>query len=346
MSSLLNALNPNAVQSRTRTRTNTQNTQVNYTPQPIHAVAQPPPGPAQSYVPHRSELEGAIVEPPAGSCSCCSSVGIIRESDSKCVAHSHLRPPQPTPVAPPSAVPDQFAQILQFLTEGREAAAREQERRIQWEREQEARFSQREAEIRETFSSMQERITELAELVTSRPATSTSGVSTPASFYRPTFPTLEQAYIPPDTPFSPMAQSPYAPSPTFVQGSSRQPILVHPIAMSMPVTPITAYSPVPIMTHATSTPPTHTPHTPHVPPPIPPHSHPQPILDLSTSPTASSLQPQRITQLLLVQLLELSPNLGNVRLLPKAMKTTPVRDPSPRETIDRRSDRTDMIIVA
>ena len=64
MSELLNALNPNAVQNRTRTRTASQNPQNNHVQQPTQQVAHSSPGPAHNYVPHRSELEGAIVEPP------------------------------------------------------------------------------------------------------------------------------------------------------------------------------------------------------------------------------------------------------------------------------------------
>lgn len=230
-----------------------------------------------------------------GTSSSRSSVGILVKFNSNAVAHFHLRPPQPVPPTPTHDVPpstDQFAQILRLLTESQEAAACERQRRIQWEKEQEARYSQRDAEIQEKFSSMQERITELTELVnTSRAPTTASEVSTPASFNGPTFPTLEQPYIPPETPFSPAAHSPYAPSPTFVQGSSRQPYMVHPLAMSMPATPVAAFSPVPIMTHATSTP---LPHTPHIPAPQIPlsilphlHLHPHPFTDMSTSPTAS-----------------------------------------------------------
>ncbi|CAL1700915.1 unnamed protein product [Somion occarium] len=250
-SELLNALNPNAVHSRPRART-TYPSRSRYTCQaPVEQV--------QVYVPHRSELEGAIVEPPPPPTQ--PPVQVI---------------PQQAP-----AQPDQFTQILHLLTESKQAAQREQERRRQWEREQEARYSQREAEIEKQVTTMKEEISSLKEYISiqsSRTSPSfSSGVNTPGSYYHSIMPTLEQAYVPPpDSPFSPSSQSPYPASPMFVQGSSRQPIMA---PQSMPVTPVAVLSPPPIMTHAASTPLPPTPSIASEPPPI--------SSDISTSPTVS-----------------------------------------------------------
>ncbi|OBZ70084.1 Vacuolar protein sorting-associated protein 52 A [Grifola frondosa] len=114
-SELSNALNPNVIQIRPRRRQ--QYSTVSYVESPHHPVLVQP----QPYIPHRSELELAIAEPP---------------------------PPLPPPPAPRTQASLQSVnavrELLHFLSATKESTELERKRRLEWEREQEERYTQQE----------------------------------------------------------------------------------------------------------------------------------------------------------------------------------------------------------
>jgi len=185
-SELSNALNPYVVQTRSRS------SNPSYSPA-LHPVVQPP----QQYVPHRSELELAISEPPP--------------------------PPPPDnnvrPRNPPSDI-RAMQEFLRMLTATKASQEIERKRRIAWEQEQEAKYTQRHAEMEKQMLEMKQEIISLKAFVglhtdmsandQRQPATTTfqrQGNGSPMVIHQPT----------PQTSQSPV--STLSAQPTFVQGS-------------------------------------------------------------------------------------------------------------------------------
>lgn len=177
-SELSNALNPYANQPR---------------PRPAYPVPydtlqpqQPPP-----YVPHRSELELAVSEPP---------------------------PPPPRQPNPASIQAVQ--ELLRFVASTRDAQEAERTRRLQWEREQEAKYAQQQAQMERKLQQLTQEVITLRASNNAHPTPpSSSGLLTPQQILSPSLAIQQPPQL--ATPTSPVSHSSY-PYPAFVQGSSNQ----------------------------------------------------------------------------------------------------------------------------
>ncbi|RDB22541.1 hypothetical protein Hypma_010034 [Hypsizygus marmoreus] len=194
-SELSNALNPYISQSRPQPSAPVYVQQ--YEP-----IAQPPPS---QYVPHRSELELAISEPP---------------------------PPPPQTIAttttvtrqPSSANVQAVQELLRIVAATRESQEIERKRRLAWEQEQEAKYTQRQAELERLVFEMRQEISTLRSNANAKPSAAATGLITPQHHLSP--PLAVQRPPQPASPISPVfqvASSSYA----FVQGSSNQPLPGH-----------------------------------------------------------------------------------------------------------------------
>ncbi|KIJ70102.1 hypothetical protein HYDPIDRAFT_172008 [Hydnomerulius pinastri MD-312] len=136
-SELSDALNPHYAQSRSRSSHASSSNQ-RYPP-----ISQPT---VQQHVPHRSELESAIAEPPRQLASppTPSLTGTPRSSHN-----------------PPSGGVHAVQELIRFLASTREAHEIERKRRIAWEQEQEARYVLRQAEMERRMLEMRQEITAL-----------------------------------------------------------------------------------------------------------------------------------------------------------------------------------------
>ncbi|KAG6831403.1 hypothetical protein H0H92_011005 [Tricholoma furcatifolium] len=187
-SELSNALNPYINQPRHRP---TYQTPYEHPPQP-----QPQP-----YIPHRSELEHAFSEPPPP-------------------------PPPPANVAParqPNPANVQAVQeLLRIVASTRESQEIERQRRLEWEREQEVKYAQRQTEMEKKISELTQEVISLR-ATQNQPTPPNSGLLTPQFLMSPAL--AIQPSPQPVSPISPVSQpSPYS-YPPFVQGSSNQPFL-------------------------------------------------------------------------------------------------------------------------
>ncbi|KIJ20295.1 hypothetical protein PAXINDRAFT_68206 [Paxillus involutus ATCC 200175] len=155
-SELSDALNPYYAQSRARPL---QSASSNQRPPPPTQPA------AQQHVPHRSELELAISEPP--------------------------RPPAAPPTPPlnsttrPANTPSSVGvnavhELMRFLASTREAQEIERKRRIAWEQEQEAKYRLRQAEMERRMLEMRQEITALRARVAFNIPASTSSSGAPS----------------------------------------------------------------------------------------------------------------------------------------------------------------------
>ncbi|KAG5341929.1 hypothetical protein C0989_006772 [Termitomyces sp. Mn162] len=191
-SELSNALNPYANQPR---------------PRPSYAVPYDqlaPPQP-QPYVPHRSELELAISEhpPPPPYATPVS-------------AH----PYSPNAVAPrqPNPASIQAVQeLLRMVASTREAQEVERKRRLEWEREQEAKYVQQREAMERKLQELTKEVITLRASNNVDPTPSSSGLLTPQHMMSPTLAIQQSPQL--ATPVSPVSSFPYPP---FVQGSSNQ----------------------------------------------------------------------------------------------------------------------------
>ncbi|KAG6821582.1 hypothetical protein H0H93_000091 [Arthromyces matolae] len=208
-SELSNALNPYANQSRQHS---------NYSVQYDQPVLPQP----QQYVPHRSELEIAISEqpPPASYLSPVSTNQVIANSP---FPNNSVIPRQPNP-----ANVQAVHELMRWVASNQKANEAERQRRLQWEREQEARFTQQRAEMEKKLHDLtQEVITLRASAANNPQSPNSTGLSTPQNMLSP--PLAIPQSIQPASPISPISQpSPY-PYPTFVQGSSSQPFHDQPV---------------------------------------------------------------------------------------------------------------------
>ncbi|EMD40805.1 hypothetical protein CERSUDRAFT_149244 [Gelatoporia subvermispora B] len=204
-SELSNALNPHVVH-RSRHRAHfTENATGHDT---AVAAADPP----AAHAVHRSELELAITEPAPP-------------------------PPQPSSqVAVQGRNPVQ--ELLRVLAATREAAEIERRRRLAWEKEQEAKYAQRQAELERQLLDMRQEISLLKAYISLHPPAATPALPAtpeiipttariePIAFAQRDQPSSHlQIHTPqPSTPIPSLRQPP-----TFVQGCSSRPIMNTPV---------------------------------------------------------------------------------------------------------------------
>ncbi|THH27286.1 hypothetical protein EUX98_g6906 [Antrodiella citrinella] len=191
-SELSNALNPYIARSRPRNVYPSPLTAV-HTPQLQHQIT-------PSYVPHRSELEHAIIAPQ-------SSSGTLDE-------------------------------ILRVLNANKEEAEKEKQRRMAWEKEQEEKYASKQSELERQLLDMKEEIGMLKSSMTSAPTAPASipDIHFPAPV---THPNLRIPVTTP-APLTPVSQHAYPPQPAFVEGSSsnlyepQTPSATHPSSLLTP----------------------------------------------------------------------------------------------------------------
>ncbi|KAF8897679.1 hypothetical protein BD779DRAFT_1432207 [Infundibulicybe gibba] len=194
-SELSDALNPYATQTRPRTQ------HIDYS-----TPAQPPPQQIQAqHVPHRSELELAISEPPPPPPP----------------PPRRNRTTQPGPrTGQPSSV-QAVQELFRIVSANREAHEIERKRRLAWEQEQEAKYTQRQAETERRMFEMRQEIASLRSVVAN--LSTSSGLLTPQYQSSPAIPQQLPRQL-----ISPVSPAPHPSSytqPTFVQGSSSQPMM-------------------------------------------------------------------------------------------------------------------------
>ena len=202
-SELSDALNPNVVRQR-----NYDDLLV-YRDQQVHPNAhhpnfhyEQPQQPQYGYVPHRSELELAVVEPTP------PQMYVFMLSQFYVVVTKRYRP-RPTPLNPTH-------ELLRFLASLKESERAEKSRRLAWERDQEVRLAQIREENERRIRTMQEEIDSLKEYIRH----SGSATMTIPAASQNTTPDVPHE----STPFQDLPQdhlSNQDPSyPSFVQGSS------------------------------------------------------------------------------------------------------------------------------
>ncbi|KAI0939260.1 hypothetical protein AcV5_000729 [Taiwanofungus camphoratus] len=209
-SELSNALNPHIVAARRQRPVYIPNVVENNT---TPVIEQPQP-----YVPHRSELELAIAEPP---------------------------PPPPPPQActqsPRQSLNHVNAvrELLRILSTTKEAAEIERRRRLAWEKEQEAKYAQRQAEMERQMLDMRQEISLLKAYISLNPHPNSANPVLPASAISSIAhieaspgavqesDSAHQLHAPnestaqfPMSPLTPVSESPQYQAPTFVEGSS------------------------------------------------------------------------------------------------------------------------------
>ncbi|KAF9464408.1 hypothetical protein BDZ94DRAFT_1256373 [Collybia nuda] len=187
-SELSNALNPYANQPRPRPEI------AAYSTEPVPVAQQ-----QHHYVPHRSELELAVSEPLA-------------------TAPVVIRPKQPT-----SGSVQAVQELLRIVAVTRESQEIERKRRLAWEQEQEAKFTQRQAEMERQMFELRQEISKLRS-ASLHPA-STSGLLTPQYSNSPALAVQRPPQL--ASPVSPISHSSSYSHPMFLQGSSTQPIQSH-----------------------------------------------------------------------------------------------------------------------
>ncbi|KAI0677131.1 hypothetical protein C8Q78DRAFT_68348 [Trametes maxima] len=206
-SELSNALNP-AIVSRPRRRHAPPATQPTAPTAPVLAP--------QHIAPHRSELELAIAPPPLSTEP--EAQAVIAQVD----------------VQGSSRNASPMVELYRVVATARQAAAIEQQRRIIWEQEQEAKSSQRQKELERQVFEMREELAMLKTYISMHPNIPTPPVLQEQVAIANTIPT--SAYIepaspatgpPPKTPLSPISPAPRHPEaqePMFIQGSSVRPL--------------------------------------------------------------------------------------------------------------------------
>ncbi|KAG6880363.1 hypothetical protein C0992_007774 [Termitomyces sp. T32_za158] len=127
------------------------------------------------------------------------------------------QPPLPPP-APPQPNPASIhavQELLRFVASTRDAQDAERIRRLNWERQQEAKYAQQHAEMERKLQQLTQEVITLRASNSTRPSSpAASGLLTPQQIMSPQqLPQLA-------TPVSPVSQSPSYPYPAFVQGSS------------------------------------------------------------------------------------------------------------------------------
>ncbi|KAI0089262.1 hypothetical protein BDY19DRAFT_944941 [Irpex rosettiformis] len=209
-SELSNALNPRAAQHRTRARQ--RQTDIGHAPTSVahHDVAQRT---AHSYVPHRSELELAIIPP------------------------EQPQVPVPTPTVANRQALNTVQELLQAVVTQNAAVQAERARRRAWEQEQEARRVQREVELQSQLEQMKSELQLLKASVSiqkqpSQPLlderfheeTFQPPLPEPAAYIEEiTTPTLQDQHIPRSEATEASSTSNHL-APAFVEGSSSIPL--------------------------------------------------------------------------------------------------------------------------
>lgn len=210
-SELSNALNPYVVQTRSRSLNNQYQNH-------LQPVVQPP----QQHVPHRSELELAISEPAPPPPRCVVSP---QHNLSNLIAFRDVNV-RPRNAGSPAAGADAVRELLRLLAATKEANEIERKRRLAWEQEQEARFTQRQAEMERQMLEMRQEIQLLKGNTPASAHTSQNDPTQPTinQTANHTLPAITQQPSPQlsesSTPVGLHAQS----RPTFVQGSSSRPM--------------------------------------------------------------------------------------------------------------------------
>ncbi|KDQ64637.1 hypothetical protein JAAARDRAFT_145597 [Jaapia argillacea MUCL 33604] len=211
-SELSDALNPYIVQPRSRNAGATL-----HQPPPL-AVQQPQP-----YIPHRSELELAISEPPPPT------------------------RPRLQETSEPNSI-NAVRELFRVLAATKEAAEIERKRRLAWEQEQEAKYIQRQAEMERQMLEMRQEIASLRAYVGLLPQTTHT--------LQPPIPQYQVAPLPPLTPLSPISQPSSHHQPTFVEGCSSRPLInYHTNSHELSIAPFSPelefMEPSPSMSHST-----------------------------------------------------------------------------------------------
>jgi len=206
-SELSNALNPNVVRQRNYDDVLVYQDQQAYSNlyHPNFDYEQPPQQPRYEYVPHRSELELAVVEPTPPQRCVHASPPRLRCSDKQ-------HRPRPPPINPTQ-------ELLRLLASLKASGEAEKTRRLAWEEEHEARSAKIQEENERRFRAMQEEIDSLKEHIRHFESATT---------ITPTTSQLPAPEIPRDpTPFQDIPQdhlsNQVSPYPLFVQGSSTDP---------------------------------------------------------------------------------------------------------------------------
>lgn len=136
-----------------------------------------------------------------------------------------LASPQPPPNPPAPTIPSPtdltIRRLLRALAQTQETAEAEKVRRAEWEKEQESKYAERQAQLENQISAMRDEITTLKTQLAERPS---SEPTSPVSISMPQYSshlmgpedTMSSEYLP-----SPVSQAPY---PQFVEGSSSNPL--------------------------------------------------------------------------------------------------------------------------
>ncbi|CCL99429.1 uncharacterized protein FIBRA_01447 [Fibroporia radiculosa] len=108
-----------------------------------------------AFVPHRSELELAIAEPPPRPTPTSLPEPVLAPEEA----------PVPQTCVPAPRPPNVVQELLRVLTATKEATENERKRRVAWEREQEDRYVRRQAEMEKQMDQMRRELLELKSLV-------------------------------------------------------------------------------------------------------------------------------------------------------------------------------------
>ncbi|TBU32889.1 hypothetical protein BD311DRAFT_749918 [Dichomitus squalens] len=213
-SELSNALNPHVVVQRPRRRQYPTTNPANPLATPAVRHAQVP----QPTAPHRSELELAMVP---------------QEPSPPTQAAPVIQPPPP----PPRHAPPVVHELYRVIASAKNAATAESRRRIAWEREQEARAAQVQAQMEQRLETVQQELSMLKAYISMHPS-----LAPPAEVQERSFGTIPttariEPVSPAPEPFShsPMPHASPAsqhisvaqPMPMFVQGASSRPLSAH-----------------------------------------------------------------------------------------------------------------------
>lgn len=299
-SELSNALNPHIVTQKPRRRYAQTASATN--------LVVPSSSAPQPAVPHRSELELAIAPPPQVVAETAETVSVqcvppSSASETRLIVRrpAQLGPPAPAPPQHPRNAPPVVQQLLyRVVATAREVASAESRRRSAWEREQEARNMQIQAEMQRRIVDMEHELSMLRacvgmngplaavplpdiqdpaqQLVDTLYSSARIESASPAASSSPPSPSLVSPVSP-----APAHATVQQPMPMFVEGSSSRPIVTRETSF---------HHPAPILPHGPSFSMQDIPgDTPVLYPPTPQSSRPSPSPVPSTH--ASEMNPRK-----------------------------------------------------